>query len=247
MKPPTFCCNVVSIAISVLDSPSASPRAVLRFGPELSQPWSGPSSPLLPTSRGGRDGGTWHELHVSKVRKRVAPFTASSCLHRNKYWDRVLDAGELQHWLYALSIYHTVKTTSSGGSDALSPRQQYATCFDVLLGPLALSVDWSSAGTERLIAQLSTFLKTVQTIRQEEEDGKQHGASSPHASSGLLTAGAGPCWQQLKCAVPSCDGYILGNPCPGHGDGGRIKCRKTVVTHPCQHYSAHVEVACLPY
>ena len=195
---------------------------------------------------------------MSKVRGRSSPFGSSSCLHRSKYWDRVAEAGRQQHLLYALSIYHTVKlvldpathselpfhSSSSSSSSTASPSSSpYAACFDVLLGPLSLSVDWSSAGTDRLIHQLLIFLKTMQSISAEEEQT----ATPPTSSASSSAPSTAVCWLQLRCAVPSCGGNILGNPCPGHGPDGQQRCRKTVVSNPCKHYTAHVEVACLPY
>ena len=234
VKPPTFAMNVVSVSVSVVDEPSAAPRAVVTFGPEFG---------ALPASTQPLDDGLVHRAHKSKVKGRVSPFQATSCLHRNKYWDRVTDAGEQQHLLYALSIYHTVKAASSASatdSDPVFPSTSspWAACFDVLLGPLSVSVDWSSAGTERLIHQILVFLKTVQSISAEE-------ALSPLTA--VVSSPTSTCWLQMKCAVPSCGGYILGNPCPGHGPDGSKRCRKNVVVNPCHHYTAHVEVACLPY
>ena len=289
VKPPTFCVNVESVTVSVKDSPAAAPRAVLRFGPDSAASLASPS--LLPANDSGSfhlpplmlngvDGLVGvHRLHVSKARGRHAPFQASSCLHRSKYWERVQEAGDSQHLLYALSIFHTVKSTASSPSPspasaataAVSSRSvppQWVACFDVLLGPLSLNVDWSSKGTDRLIAQLLTFAKTVQetdesadesptlaSMRALSTDANKLAVLSPTLSDSMLSEPSSSplpmsptlCWLQLKCAVPGCDGYILGNPCPGHGEDGKQRCRKSVVRHPCRHYTAHVEVACLPY
>ena len=252
VKPPTFCANVVSVEISVVDSPSAAPRAVLTFGPEFSALQAKSAGPV-PSVGAGEDVAS-HRSHLSKVKGRSSPFGSSSCLHRSKYWDRVADAGPQQHLLYALSIYHTVKLVldPSTQSDALSSSSStssspYAACFDVLLGPLSLSVDWSSAGTDRLIHQLLIFLKTMQSISAEEEQMAGTAGNSRISASTSPPSSTSACWLQLKCAVPSCGGNILGNPCPGHGVDGQQRCRKTVVSNPCKHYTAHVEVACLPY
>ena len=261
------------ITVSVKDSPAAAPRAVLRFGPDSAssfashslQPTSdvGSSHPPLLTLNGGDVSSSGvYRLHVSKTRGRHAPFQSTSCLHRSKYWERVQEAGDNQHLLYALSIFHTVKSTSSSPS---SETPQWVACFDVLLGPLSLGVDWSSKGTDRLVAQLLTFAKTVQETDEITDDSPTLAsmrALSPGAhklpatlpSPSELSEPSTPtsmsptlCWLQLQCAVPGCDGYILGNPCPGHGEDRTQRCRKSVVRHPCHHYTAHVEVACLPY
>ena len=278
VKPPTFCVNVESVTVSVKDSPTAAPRAVLRFGPDsassLASPSLSPAShtdsshpPPLQLNGGDVSASGVYRLHVSKARGRHAPFPAASCLHRNKYWERVHDAGEQQHLLYALSIFHTVKAAYSAELPSVLP--QWVACFDVLLGPLSLGVDWSSGGTERLIAQLLTFAKTVQETDETDDESPtltsmralssglhklptvlSSAADSPFSSEpSTPTMSTSPtlCWLQLKCAVPDCDGYILGNPCPGHGEDGTERCRKSVVRRPCRHYTAHVEVACLPY
>ena len=294
VKPPTFCVNIESVTVSVKDSPAAAPRAVLRFGPDSASslasfallpatPDSGSSHPP-PLTLNGSDGSAGvYRLHVSKSRGRHAPFQSTSCLHRSKYWERVQEAGDNQHLLYALSIFHTVKPAHATSADSSAPSPsasaavlarslppQWVACFDVLVGPLSLGVDWSSSGTDRLIAQLLTFAKTVQET-DEDGEGSPTAASmrvlsagvhklpslpsSPALSSADSSRPSTPsesvsptlCWLQLKCAVPGCDGYILGNPCPGHGEDGAVRCRKSVVRQPCRHFTAHVEVACLPY
>ena len=244
VKPPTFCANVVSIEISVVDSPSSAPRAVLTFGPEYSALQAKAAAPV-PGGGVVEESAVLHDrVHVSKVRGRSSPFGSSSCLHRSKYWDRVAESGVQQHLLYALSIYHTVQLQLD---PLVSPLSPYAACFDVLLGPLALSVDWSSAGTDRLIRQLLIFLKTMQSIHAEEDTALAATANGRTLTSPSSSASPYGCWLQLRCAVPSCGGNILGNPCPGHGPDGQVRCRKTAISNPCKHYTAHVEVACLPY
>jgi len=58
------------------------------------------------------------------------------------------------------------------------------------------------------------------------------------------------CWMAIKCAVNGCTGYIIGNPCQGHGlDPNGLawpKCVKASAHTPCAHYSAHAVVAAQP-